>query len=97
MTPADVVALARFRERLHDAVNRSLALDGHCKSYEGAIEICTPSVFDDEWIVKVHCYVLGPHRHYSFTGNRFEIALNKADEELTSWIVELEDDERENG
>lgn len=91
-----------LRRKLFEAIKRELEWDGHCKSYEGAFEItkCYPNYFEDEycegvdvhWVIELHCYVIGPHRHYRWDGGTFDIALRKAERDIYSWIGE-----RDNG
>ena len=87
----------RLRQRVMRAVEYELKLnDGYCKSYEGAFEVTMsfPEYFQDETGTKppdfvsitLHCYVLGPHRHYTWEGPTFLDALRKAEAEIDSWI-----------
>lgn len=81
-----------FMEKL-DKVDIS---DGH-KSYEGTFELgfSYPSYFDKKWdgvsdepeyvTIMLHCYVIGPNRHYEWHGRTIEEAVNKAREEIESW------------
>lgn len=93
---------ARFvamRASLFQAIAASLAEDGHCKSYEGAFEIHVPNFFedkaaqadygwmrDDAWGIELHCYLIGPNRHYRWSGESFEQALQKAEIDIAAWI-----------
>ena len=87
----------RLRQRVMRAVEYELELnDGYCKSYEGTFEVTMsfPEYFQDETGTKppdfvsitLHCYVLGPHRHYTWEGPTFLDALRKAEAEIDSWI-----------
>lgn len=69
--------------------------DSH-KSYEGTLEIglSYPSYFesradrnDEPEIITIilHCYVIGPNRHYTWYGKTIEEAVNKARKEIESW------------
>ena len=88
-----------LRKRLFDAIREALAEDNHCKSYEGAFEItqCFPNYFDYEYetgngclfVIELHCYVVGPNRHYRWDGKTFEEALGKAERQIDSWLREL--------
>lgn len=95
----DLDAVNRFnalRRKTADAIKYELSLDGHCKSYEGTWEIglSFPDYFQDETgtadadfvEITLHCYVLGPHRHYKWQGSTFLDALRKAEAEVDSWI-----------
>lgn len=62
------------------------------KEYEGTWEITTeyPNYYEDEtgtqppkWCcITLHCYVLGPARHYDWDGKTFSEALAKAEREI---------------
>lgn len=68
------------------------------KSYEGTFELLFsyPNYFDelnaekeidDPDYVKIilHCYVLGPHRHYEWSGETIKEAVDKAKADIESW------------
>jgi hypothetical protein len=67
---------------------------GHCKSYEGAIEItvCYPNFFEQEagprYKITLHCYLLGPARHYNWFGESLEICVAQAEADLKTWIAD---------
>lgn len=74
-------------------------MDDCHKSYEGTFEILFsyPNYFDEQNVgeqidtpdyVKIilHCYVLGPHRHYEWTGKTIYEAVNKAKKDIKDWI-----------
>lgn len=85
-----------LREKTFAGIKKALeANDGYGKPYEGAFEVALeyPNFYDDpnaevEPIVriKLHCYILGPARHYEWTGKTFDDALNKADADITTWL-----------
>ena len=72
---AELERFYRLRRKVMKAIRQQLEYDPHCKSYEGAFEwtVCYPNYFDDEtgtqkpaaYILTLHCYVLGPARHYA--------------------------------
>lgn len=88
---------AALREKTNHAIKMALSVDSHCKSYEGSWELnlCFPDYFQDEdgkappdfVEIMLHCYVLGPSRHYRWLGHSFEEALVKAEAEVNSWIA----------
>ena len=78
--------LVRLRADLFEAIRKYLEEDGHCKSYEGRMEIVMPDYFSDEWGVNLHCYVIGQSRHYSWTGATPEEAVKAAETEIRSWL-----------
>lgn len=66
-----------------------------CKSYERTFEITLayPNYFESESpfeespkvMLQLHCYVIGPNRHYIWKGNSLEEAVNKARSDIESW------------
>ena len=74
------------------------------KSYEGEWEITMhyPGESEDEeakqdadyWQIQLHCYLIGPGRHYSWSGKTFDEAVKKAKYDVTNWC-KLEREERE--
>jgi hypothetical protein len=91
-----------LRKKLFEAIGIELAEDNGCKSYEGALEVtlCFPNYFEDEYcdegvilyVIELHCYVLGPSRHYRWDGRSFDVALRKAERDIYSWIGEAKMD-----
>jgi len=99
--PSDALwqRLRVLRAELFQFIARSLAEDGHCKSYEGALEIHLPNYFEENatkddygwlragaWGIGLHCYLLGPNRHYLWSGESFEQALIKAETDIRAWM-----------
>ena len=78
-----------LRQYVFDNIKLELAIDSHCKSYEGAMAIHFPDYFDgrmcEPWAITLDCYVFGPSRHYRWAGDTFLIALEKAEKEIKSW------------
>lgn len=84
-----------LRKRLFKAIDKALQEDSHCKSYEGSIAITQqfPDFFEDEYAkessdyyrITLHCYVLGPARHYDFIGSTFSAALDKFEKWITTY------------
>lgn len=84
-----------LRCRLFRMIRQELERNGHCKSYEGCLEVMTeyPNYFEDvdaemgPCYVKItlHCYVLGPHRHYELEGKTMAEALDKLEEMIAEW------------
>ena len=85
-----------LRRKLFEAIRKELEIDCGCKSYEGTLEVtlCFPNYFEDEYcdegvtyyVIELHCYVLGPNRHYRWDGRSFDVALRKAERDIYSWI-----------
>ncbi len=102
ITLDESIRFDRLRQRLMRAIAYELSVDGHCKSTEGTFEVvlCFPDYFQDEIgtaapdyvAIRLYCYVLGPHRHYEWTGASFLEALRKAEAEIDSWIEHQKED-----
>lgn len=71
-----------------------------CKSYEGTFEltVCYPCFFDDGandnkpeyYQITLHCYRLGPARHYKWGAATLARAVDKAKKDIYKWIQEEE-------
>lgn len=91
-----------LRRRVFEAIDRIRAEGESGKSYEGLFEIhfdfeeChgVGSTKDepDDVEIKLHCYLLGPYRHYSWHGKTFAEALDHAEAQIDVWIREIADD-----
>ena len=90
------------RKRLFRMIKKALDEDPCCKSYEGCLEVHFeyPDYFDDEesaatqptyCCITLHCYVLGPARHYDFRGKSFKDALKKLEATLGKWEKEAKE------
>lgn len=76
-----------LRSRLFGMIKQALAEDPCCKNYEGCLEVLGeyPTYFDDNlaeqppdfYRIRLHCYVIGPSRHYDFVGKTFTECLDK--------------------
>ena len=97
MTKAEHERFKALRKKVMDAVGWELTEnDGYGKSYEGAFELIVvyPNYYEDydatqgpeSYCIRLHCYVLGPSRHYDWFGKTFGEALSKAEKEILSWI-----------
>ena len=95
MTKVDSNRFAELRVKVARMIRDELAIDCCCKSYEGTWEVSAeyPNYFEDEtasqqpkwYCITLHCYVLGPSRHYSWTGHTFSEALEKAEQAISEW------------
>lgn len=67
------------------------------KSTEGAFEVvhCFPDYYEEEyktpysgecWIIRLYCYVVGPSRHYEWSGRNLLDAVKKAEKEIYGWF-----------
>lgn len=82
-----------------EAIRKQIAEDPCCKSYEGTWELLFsyPSYFEDEtatatpdfYRITLHCYVLGPGRHYNWVGESWEEALEKCKHDVMEWIKDV--------
>ena len=98
MTKAEHERFKALRKKVMDAIREEFEEDGYGKSYEGTFELIVgyPNYYEDEeatqgpnsYCVRLHCYVLGPARHYDWFGKTFGQALSKAEREIASWIEE---------
>jgi hypothetical protein len=91
VTLGDLGRLAEYRERLFAAIARRLAEDGHCKSYEGRLEVGLPNYFDREGgdvSLVLRCYVLGPSRMYEWHGKTLGACVRQAEADLDKWLAE---------
>lgn len=85
-----------LRRRVFGEIDRIRAEGESGKSYEGLFEICfdfeecygVESMKDEPKGVeiKLHCYLLGTHRHYSWRGENFVEALDYAETQIDKWI-----------
>ena len=100
MTEKDYKRFLKLRLRLFKMIKSALEEDPCHKSYEGAIEIIGefPNYFEVgeaipmSFEIRVHCYVVGPSRHYSFVGATAKQALDKFESALVLWGKRIEAD-----
>lgn len=85
--------IIELRNLLFAEIKRCLAEDGHCKHYEGRVSLQWPGYFDDDYVVELDCYLIGPSRHYSWRGVSHDDALAKALADVRVWIAENEADD----
>lgn len=78
--------LEAYRAKLFAEIKRELEIDGHCKSYEGRVELHWPCYFGGEYSIHLACYVLGPARGYDYYGETWDECFDKAEADLDSWI-----------
>lgn len=90
---ADWSSFMQLRAKLFSCIQRALEEDDYSKSYEGTFELIMPSYFeesydhpeDDAWILRLHCYVIGPNRHYEWQGRTMTEVVAKAKESIDQW------------
>jgi len=76
--------------RLQAEINRGLeAMKGEPgKSYEGALELHLAGKFEEYYTVILHCYLIGPGRHYAWKGKSLEAVLGAAAVTVSKWVDE---------
>lgn len=102
MNKKDQERFSVLRKKVADYIRWYLEDDCGHKSYEGTWEALAsyPSYFEDEtgtaepdfYRLTLHCYVLGPSRHYDWDGSTFGEALDECERDIDQWIrSEMED------
>ena len=86
-----VIRFEQLRKELFDAIDYSIKMDGHHKSYEGRLSWIWPHRFTDEYQIDLACYVIGPNRGYTWTGKSFAECLDQAEKDIRKWIKEDRD------
>jgi len=85
-----------LRKRLNTCINWLQEQGEPGKSYEGTweIRIEMPDATDDpnaelppDWCkIKLHCYLIGPSRHYEWTERTVEKAFERCKKDVEKWI-----------
>lgn len=91
MDSATLDRFLEYRRKLFALIERALKRDGHCKSYEGRLELHFPCYFDDAnegYLIRLACYVLGPLRSYDYSGRSWEQCLDKAEKDLEAFAYQ---------
>lgn len=100
MTKKDYMLFMSARKKVAEYLAEYFAHDedGCCKSYEGTWELLVsyPNYFEDEtatakpdyYQVTLHCYVLGPGRHYEWSGKTWAEVFRKCNADIDKWIKE---------
>lgn len=89
METSDLAKIEVLRTKVFAHIKKCLAEDGDCKSYEGAFEITYPHYHDQTtWALKLHCYLLGPGRHYGWDGQTLAECVTKAEIDINKWLEE---------
>ena len=93
----DEKTLSRFnalRKMVDEAIEHAWAQGEPGKSYEGAWEVTCEFPSTDEggaekdatyWMIVLHCYLIGPNRHYSWKGKTLEQALDECSRDVEMW------------
>ena len=98
MTRTEKALFSLLRVKVGNYIEKYLEDDQGHKSYEGTWELMVtyPSYFEsddftappDLYCVKLHCYVLGPRRHYEWVGGSWIESLKKAKSDIENWIMD---------
>lgn len=96
-----------IRGRLMAAIGRTVEHGHRGKIYEGTFEISMPSYFqerkidtfsllreedsDAQWKIRLSSYLIGPGRHYEWTGPTFDVAIAAATKDIDEWITEIDE------
>lgn len=98
MTSEEKTLFSSLRRQVADYIREYLKDDFGHKSYEGTWEVRAsyPNYFDDDTAtappdfcqITLHCYVLGPGRHYDWKGKSFMEALKKCKRDIDQWVKE---------
>lgn len=91
----------KLRKAVAEGIKKELAIDCGCKSYEGTWELLVEfyDYFEDEDAtappryveIRLHCYVLGPSRHYHWSGRNWNEAIRECERDVLAWCRNLED------
>lgn len=93
----------KLRRYVLDALDKVDMSYGH-KSYDGTFELLLsyPNYFDEEngrtdepdfYQITLHCYVLGPNRHYEWSGKTLAEAVDRCYRDVSQWIKEEQEEE----
>jgi len=95
MTKQEYAKFNALRKQVAGAIAKELEIDCGCKSYEGTWELLVsyPNYFEDEtatanpdfYQITLHCYVIGPGRHYDWQGRTWGEALRKCKLDIDRW------------
>jgi hypothetical protein len=79
-----------LRQLVFAEIKKCLEEDGHCKSYEGRVELIYPNYFEDQdtYLLELHCYLIGPTRRYEWRGKSFDECAEKAIADVKLWTTE---------
>lgn len=98
MTKEEMARFAALRKKVTDYIMEYLKEDCGHKSYEGTWELLVsyPSYFEDEtataapdfYQIALHCYIIGPSRHYDWHGESWDEVLTACERDINQWIGE---------
>lgn len=98
MTPDERKKFLTLRKKVAKYIEEYLEEDCGHKSYEGTWELLVsyPNYFEDEtasappdfFQITLHCYVLGPGRHYDWSGKTWSEALARCQHDIEQWLSE---------
>ena len=82
LTPGFIAEFSALRKRLAEALAALLKEGPHHQSYEGTWDLTFG------FLIKLHCYLMGPSRHYEWGGTSWEGALLRCRRDVEMWIKE---------
>lgn len=87
---------SKLRKVVHAEIGKYIEEGEHHKSYEGEwfVSFGYPNYFEDEsgeappdfCKLELHCYLIGPSRHYEWTGDTWQEAIRQCKKDLRKWI-----------
>ena len=89
--------IADFRNLVYTGIATALLLDAHAKGYEGDVRLVVtmPGYFQRLtpvlYTLQLDCYVLGPARHYKWSGTDPEEVFARATADVEGWVTEAAD------
>lgn len=96
MTKQEMSRFAAMRKKVANYITEYLKEDCGHKSYEGTWELLVsfPNYFEDEtatavpdfYQITLHCYIIGPFRHYDWHGKSWDEALTACERDIDKWI-----------
>ena len=97
----DAVRFNRLRWKVNETIRKWWSRGEPGKTYEGEWEVtCSydgadagDTLHPTYWKIVLHCYLIGPNRHYSWDGRTFADALKKCEYDVTRWCEEADDGE----
>lgn len=93
ITPQDAERLTALRARIREHIDIAVEQGAGTKSREGQIVVYLPDHYEDNsaeaYAICLTLYVFGPSRRYTWSDNSFTNALDRMEQDVNTWIVEL--------
>ena len=89
MTVSEIERFTSLRQRVLDEIERQRKKGELGKMADGDMELIYRIKNDGfvQWFMTLHCYLIGPGRHYSWRGENLSAVLSAAEEDIDEWIV----------